>query len=68
MKQDKSLGDAALVVLEECQKISSDLTISFDQREVSLYYHNLRIDVQPHQLDRALRVIGEIVDLDGIFE
>jgi len=62
------LKESAINVFEKVKSIGDGLEVTFDEDEITLYWHNLRLDVQPQELDRALKIITDCISLNARFE
>ncbi len=63
-----SLKDAAKEVFEACRAVDEELEVNFDSEEITIYWENLRLDVQPEDLGKALKVIKDAKALGARFE
>jgi len=63
-----SIKDAAKEVFEACRAVDEELEVTFDANEITIYWENLRLDVQPEDLGKALKVIKDAKSLGARFE
>ena len=61
-------NEAAKIVFEACKKVGDDLDVTFDANEITIYWENMRLDVQPKELSKALKVIKDAKALGARFE
>lgn len=63
-----SIQAAAQEVFDACRSADEELEVNFDANEITIYWKNLRIDVQPKDLGKALKVIKDAKALGARFE
>lgn len=63
-----NLEKAATKILKSIQNIDKELSITFDAEEITLYWNNLRFDVQSEDINKALKIIKDMVDIGVRFE
>lgn len=63
-----SIKAAAKEVFEACRAVDGELEVTFDANEITIYWENLRLDVQPEDLGKALKVIKNAKALGARFE
>ena len=63
-----SIQTAAQEVFDACRAVDEELEVTFDANEITIYWENLRLDVQPKDLGRALKVIKDAKSLGARFE
>jgi len=63
-----SIQAAAQEVFDACRAVDEELEVNFDANEITIYWENLRIDVQPKDLVKALKVIKDAKALGARFE
>jgi len=54
-----NLKESAQFVFDTCKELGDDLEVTFDSKEVTVFWENLRFDVVPADLEKVLRVIRE---------
>ncbi len=62
-----SIKDAAKEVFDACRAADENLEVNFDANEITIYWENLRLDVQPEDLGKALKVIKDAKALGARF-
>jgi hypothetical protein len=63
-----SIQAAAQEVFDACRAAHEELEVNFDANEITIYWENLRLDVQPKDLGKALKVIKDAKALGARFE
>lgn len=63
-----SIETAAQEILEACKAIDEELEVTFDASEITIYWWNMRLDVQPEDLKKALKIIKDAKALGARFE
>jgi hypothetical protein len=63
-----SIQAAAKEVFVACRAVGEELDVNFDANEITIYWENLRLDVQPKDLGKALKVIKDAKALGAWFE
>jgi len=63
-----SIKDAAREVFDACRAVDENLEVNFGGNEITIYWGNLRLDVQPEDLGKALKVIKDAKSLGASFE
>ena len=56
------------VIHEAILAAGADVSVTFDELEITFYWQNLRIDVQAKDFDKALQVIKDAKALNARFE
>ena len=62
------LKESAREVFDACRAADEELEVNFDSGEITIYWENLRLDVQPEDLGKALKVIKDAKALGARFE
>ncbi len=62
------LSEAAEIVFNACREVSEELSANFDAVEITLYWHNLRLDVPPEDFSKAIKLIKDAKALGARFE
>lgn len=63
-----ALQAAAQEVLDACRTVDDELEVTFDADEITIYWENLRFDLQPKDLGKALKIIKDAKTLGARFE
>ena len=63
-----SIQAAAQEVFDQCRATDEELDVNFNTNEITIYWHNLRLDIQPKDLGKALKVIKDAKALGARFE
>mgnify|MGYP003561796105 CR=1 FL=1 len=63
-----NIQSAAQDVFDSCRVVDEKLEVVFDANEITIYWQNLRLDVQPKDLGKALKVIKDAKALGARFE
>ena len=67
MLKPKTIQCSAREVFDACLAVSEDLEVNFESGKITIYWHTLRIDVQPEDFGKALKVIKDAVALGAQF-
>lgn len=63
-----NVQEAAQKVFDACRAVGEELDVSFDANEITIYWGSLRLDIQPKDLGKALKVIKDAKALGARFE
>lgn len=63
-----SIQVAAQEVFDACRAADEALEVNFDANKITIYWRNLRLDVQPKDLKKALKVIKDAKALGARFD
>lgn len=63
-----TLKEAAEKLHTQCKEIDDHIEVTFTSEHITIYWQMLRMDVQPKDFDKALRVIKDANALEAYFE
>lgn len=63
-----SIQTAAQEIVDACNSVDEELTVSITASEVTLYWNTLRLGVSPKDLCKAFKVIRDAKGLGARFE
>ena len=63
-----ALQAAVQEVFDVCRTVDDELEVTFDADKITIYWKNLRFDLQPKDLGKALKIIKDAKALGARFE
>lgn len=63
-----SVNISAQEIFDACRSVGDDVEVNFDANEITIFWENFRLDVQPKDLGKALKVIKDAKALGARFE